>query len=126
MMERNSAQTKKKMRTKPSVITDEVVRILCVNFTKGYSVEAVCGMSGISRTAFYDFCRGNPDFAELFHLMRKMPVEQAMVNIVSAINAGDVKTSKWLLERVNLSVLRPLLAEDIFDSKIEKVAQRSL
>jgi hypothetical protein len=100
MASQESVQLGKKKTTKPSVMTDEVVSNLCRNLAIGYTVEVACGMSGISRTAFYDYCAKNPDRAELLQMMRRMPAQQAMINIVDAINAKDIKTSKWYLERM--------------------------
>lgn len=100
MVNKDFGHLKSKKTTKPSVMTDAVVSILSRNLAKGYSVEHACALSGVSRTAFYDYCTKYPDRAELFQLMRMLPTEQAMNNIVGAINRGDLKTSKWYIDRV--------------------------
>lgn len=84
-MERESGQISRKKSTKPSVMTDSVVSKLARYIGNGYSIEMACRIAGVSRMAYYDHINKFPDRAEMFELMKRMPTEQALQNIVEAV-----------------------------------------
>lgn len=106
-MNHENGQVVKKKITKPTVVTDSVVRKLCNHLADGYTIDMACSMIGISRTSYYDHIKKNPERAELFELMKCMPTEKALANIVEAINNKNLKVSMWYLERMQPEKFNP-------------------
>lgn len=86
---------------RPTIMTDAIVGKLEYGFMKGLNVTECCHYADISRTAFYDYCEKNPEFADRIEELKSCPSAKAKLNVVEAIENGDTDLSKWWLERKN-------------------------
>lgn len=84
---------------RPTVMTPEVLRILEECFSYGSTDKEAIFIANISSTAFYDYCKQNPEFAERKERLKDMPKYQSRKNIVDKINKGDLTASQWYAER---------------------------
>lgn len=87
--------------SKPTVLTPEVVGILVQSFQDGLNVTQACWQAGIGRDAYYDRCKADPAFADKMNRAQNFLSMNARKNVMHAIKKGDMKTSRWLLERKN-------------------------
>lgn len=83
------------------MMTPEIVGKLEYGFLKGLNDTECCLYAGISRQALYDYCNKYPEFADRKEELKKQPSTTAKLNIVEAIDNGDIDISKWYLERRN-------------------------
>ena len=84
---------------RPTVMTDEVLGKLRALFTLGISDELACDVVGIHRDSLYSYQKEHPEFQEEKKLLKQNPVISAKKNVVTAIKNGDMKTTRWYLER---------------------------
>lgn len=84
---------------RPTVMTAEVVGKLELGFLKDLNITQCCHFAGISRQTFYEYCDKHPEFLDKIEELQSSPSMKAKVNIVDAIEAGDLELSKWWLER---------------------------
>lgn len=96
-----SKSAKKNKGGRPTVITPTVVSKLELGFLKGLNVTQCCRYAGISRPPFYEYCDKHPEFLDKIEELQSNPSMMAKVNIVDAIENGDLELSKWWLERKN-------------------------
>ena len=84
---------------RPTVMTPEVIAKLEIAFLNGATDKEAIFLGGISKDAFYDYCKLNPEFTERIDQLRDVPKYTARMNIVRAIEKGDKAMSQWYLER---------------------------
>jgi hypothetical protein len=84
---------------RPTKMTEEVVKKLVACFSNGFSDQLACDHVGITKQTLYNYCDKNPEFLTIKERLKKNPVAAATLNIVKAIDNGDVKASQWYLER---------------------------
>src|ERR1700712_5280786 len=84
---------------RPTKITATVVSKLEEAFQHGATVAEACYYSGISRETFYSHYNANLVFSDKMDRSRSWLLMKAKHNIASAILAGDLKSSAWLLEK---------------------------
>lgn len=84
---------------RPTVMTEETLRKLEEAFLNGATDKEAIFQADISSTAFYDYCKENPDFAERKEALKDQVKYRARMNIVKAIEEGDKQLSQWYLER---------------------------
>lgn len=76
-----------------------MVKKLVACFSNGFSDQLACDHVGITKQTLYNYCDKNPEFLTIKERLKKNPVAAATLNIVKAIDNGDVKASQWYLER---------------------------
>lgn len=81
----------KRPRGRPTVITDVVIAKLSQAFGIGCSALEACSYADISKDAFYDFLKNEPEFSDRFRRLRDNPVLAARQTVFTAI-----KTDKAL------------------------------
>lgn len=86
-------------RGRPPIITDELVRKLEMDFAMGLTDMEACAKEDIKPRTFYDYCAANEDFAQRKEQLKKMVGIKAKLNLIEAINKGDIDLSKWYAER---------------------------
>jgi hypothetical protein len=86
-------------RGRPTVMTSENIAKLEEAFLNGGTDSEACFIAGIGTTAFYDYCKENPDFTERKEALKQMVKYQAKKNVVEAINGGSLSLSQWFLEK---------------------------
>lgn len=86
---------------RPTVVTPEVLQKLEYGFMRGMTDVEACLYADISKSTLYEYCNKNPEFAERKEELKKQPSVKAKLNVVNAIELGDVDLSKWYLERRN-------------------------
>ena len=78
---------------------NEVLAKLQYAFSLDASTLEACNYADISPNAFYRYCKNNTDFRNKIDLLRTTVVFCARVAIFNAIIDGDMKTTRWYLER---------------------------
>lgn len=84
---------------RPTVITPAIVQKLEQALMSGFTVETACNLSGIARATYYDHVASDDEFSDKMDRAKAWPTEKARKTVVAAIEAGDLQTSKWWLER---------------------------
>jgi len=98
-MTNKDTQVTKGKAGRPTKMTDEVVKKLVACFSNGFSDQLACDHVGIDKVTLYNYCDKHPEFSTIKERLKKNPVAAATLNIVKAIDNGDVKASQWYLER---------------------------
>lgn len=98
-MTNNNTEITKGKAGRPTKMTDEVVKKLVACFSNGFSDQLACDHVGIDKVTLYNYCDKRPEFSTIKERLKKNPVAAATLNIVKAIDNGDVKASQWYLER---------------------------
>lgn len=80
-------------------MTKEVLAKLEDAFSVGASDKEAYFIAGISKDAFYDYCKENPEFTERKEALKDMPKYKARKNIVEAIESKNIPVSQWYAER---------------------------
>lgn len=84
---------------RPTVMTSEVIGKLENAFGRGNTILESCLIAGISKDAYYDYLKLNPEFSERIELLRENVTMHARNNLVDSIMTGNIADSKWYLER---------------------------
>jgi hypothetical protein len=84
---------------RPKAVTPEVVHELIDNISRGFDVTSACILSGISTSTYYNELARNQRFMDKMTIAQRSPIILANGIVIGAINQGDLKTAKWLLER---------------------------
>lgn len=84
---------------RPTKITKEILEKLDNAFSLGHSDEEACLVAQIDPQTLYNYCKKHPNYSSKKELLKNSPKIVARRNIVKDLNDGDVKTSKWYLER---------------------------
>lgn len=82
---------------RPTVMTPEVVGKLEEAFAIDASVSEACFYADISRDAFYDYVKKNPEFSDRVEALRQKPILKARQTIVKSLDNPD--DARWYLER---------------------------
>lgn len=90
---------KKNPGGRPTVITESVLLKLEQGFMYGFSDREACLYANVSPSALYTYCDKHPEFKERKEQLKDQPKIQAKINVMKSMIGGDVKTSKWYLER---------------------------
>jgi hypothetical protein len=80
-------------------MTKATVQKLEAALRDGFSVEMACHVSDVGRSTFYQHLRSNPDFADKMALAQDWTTQRTKQVISTAINNGDLPTSKLWVER---------------------------
>jgi hypothetical protein len=92
---------------RPTVMTDDVIQKLKFGFMKGLTDDECCDFAEICTSTLYNYCNQNPEFMEQKERWKHRPSTKAKINIVEAVENGDVELSKWSLERPNKAEFSP-------------------
>ena len=84
---------------RPTVFTDDTLKILEGAFADGATDEFACFLAQISPASLYNYQNENPEFLERKKYLKDQTKFQAKKNIRKAIESGDLETSKWYAER---------------------------
>ena len=84
---------------RPTVMTENVLRILEDAFSVGASDKEACFLANIAESSLYKYCEEHPEFSERKDALKKMPNYKAKKVIVQAIEDGDKQQANWWLER---------------------------
>lgn len=100
----NSELDVNKNRTKPTSFdpykyTPYIRDLLVEAFTKSYNVAEACQHAGINRDTYYVWLKEIEGFQDIMDEAKARPLKKAKSVIDVALNAGDVSTAKWYVER---------------------------
>lgn len=84
---------------RPTKITKDILEKLDNAFSLGHSDEEACLVAQIDPQTLYNYCKKHPNYSSKKELLKNSPKIVARRNIVKDLNDGDVKTSKWYMER---------------------------
>ena len=82
---------------RPTVITQEVIRKLEEVFAIDGSVEEACFYADIGKTAFFEWQKRNPEYAERFEALRQKPVLKARETVIKDL--VNPSGAQWYLTR---------------------------
>jgi len=102
---------------RPTVMTNEVLRKLEEVFALGGTDAEAIFYAGISKTAFYEYCKDHPTFAERKESLKDTPILAARRTVVKALN--DPNHAFKYLERKKKNEFGPGL--EISGEMISKV-----
>jgi hypothetical protein len=81
---------------RPTVITDEVLRKLEEAFALGCTDLEACFYADISKTAFYEYQKDNPEFADRKEQLKQRPILLARTTVVKEIQEKGELALKFL------------------------------
>ncbi len=82
-----------------TVITPQALDRLCTAFSYAFTDEEACAYAGISASSLYRYCDKNPRFRQRKEGLKMWPTIHAKMHIGDAIDSGNLKLSRWWLER---------------------------
>lgn len=82
---------------RPTVMTEEVIRKLEEAFALGATDGEAIFYAGISKTAFYDYCKEFPEFADRKEALKETPILKARRTVVNSL--ADPNNAFRYLER---------------------------
>lgn len=91
----------KKPWHRPTVMTDEVLRLLAEAFSNAMTDTEACLYADIAPSTLYLYAKDHEGFSEWKEDLKKRPGLKAKLNKVKAISEGDQDASSWWLERKN-------------------------
>lgn len=89
----------RKQYEKREVLNAKAEALLVASLQNGLTVEQSCRQAGIGTTTFYDRQANDSEFADKISAAREFTEVNARRRIAEAIDAGDMKTARWYLER---------------------------
>jgi len=84
---------------RPTVMTENTVRILEDAFSNGATDIEACFLAGISKQSLYDYQKKHPEFTDRKAALKEMTKYKAKQVVRKKIEEGDEKTATWFLER---------------------------
>lgn len=87
----------KKGAGRPTVMTKDVLRKLEDAFMNAFTDEMACLYAGIGKTALYEYCKENPQFAERKETLKETPHLAAQKELVEGIK-GNLSQARWWAE----------------------------
>ena len=84
---------------RPTKITPEVIRKLEGAFLLGCTDLEACFSADIGKTALYDYCKDNPEFAERKEALKENPSFKARLVILDALDNNDLATAHKVIDR---------------------------
>ncbi len=84
---------------RPTVMTPEVIEKIEEELKNGATLPQASFLAGISLKTLYNYFTNNPDFKERCDLLQGLVAYRARVNLKNKIEAGDIDTSKYWLDR---------------------------
>lgn len=82
---RRSKSREKGKAGRPTVVTPDAVAKLIGSFAAGADITAACFIAGISRDAYYTYCKQHPAFADIKDRMKATPGIVALQRIMKEI-----------------------------------------
>lgn len=86
---------------RPSKLSESVVQKLEDAFKLGCTTQEACCYANISTSSYYDWSANNREFSDKMELFKKYLEIKSRTVIAKSLEAGDVKTAMWYLERKN-------------------------
>jgi len=90
---------KKDKGGRPTVMTDDVIRLLEAAFLVGATDLEACVHADISKTALYEYCQKHDEFAERKETLKNQPTLKAKLIIDEALTGGDLNTAHRVIDR---------------------------
>jgi hypothetical protein len=78
---------------------EEVIASLEPLFRLGYSIDKACSLAKFTPSTVYRWAQQEPELATHIKSLQAMVGAKARKNVATAINKGDVQSSRWWLER---------------------------
>jgi hypothetical protein len=86
---------------RPTVITPSVLQKLEYSFKRGYSNAEACLHAEISERTLYDYLKDHEGFSQKCSILKNNMLLKAKEIVNDRIEAKDLDTAKWYLERKN-------------------------
>lgn len=84
---------------RPTVMTEEVIRLLEAAFLVGATDLEACVHANISKTALYEYCQKNDEFAERKETLKNQPTLKAKMIVNGALDDNDLNTAHRVIDR---------------------------
>lgn len=87
------------MAGRPTVMIPEVIEKIEEELKNGATLAQASFLAGISLKTLYNYFSDNPEFKDRCELLQGLVSYRARINIKNKIEAGDIDTSKYWLDR---------------------------
>ena len=84
---------------RPTVMTDEAIRLLEAAFLVGATDLEACVHANIGKSSLYDYCQLNPEFSERKETLKNQPTLKAKMIVDTALDDGDLNTAHRVIDR---------------------------
>ena len=84
---------------RPTVMTEEVIRLLEEAFKWGCTDLEACCNADISKTALYEYCIATPEFAERKETLKNSTLLKAKMVISKSLDDDDVNSAHKVVDR---------------------------
>ena len=84
---------------RPTVMTDDVIRLLEAAFLVGATDLEACVHADIGKSSLYDYCQLNPEFSERKETLKNQPTLKAKLIIDGALDDNDLNTAHRVIDR---------------------------
>lgn len=86
---------------RPTKLSESTIQKLEGAFKLGCNIQEACCYAEISTSSYYDWIAKNEEFSGKMELFKKYLEIKSRSVIAKSLEAGDVKTAMWYLERKN-------------------------
>lgn len=86
---------------RPTKLQTSTVQKLQDAFKLGCSIWEACCYAEISRSSYYTWIEENPEFSDKIDIAKRYLEFKSRSVIANSLEAGDVKTAMWYLEKKN-------------------------
>lgn len=90
---------KKRRAGRTSKYSMEIVSKLELAFKNDFNISQACDYANISRDTYYKWLEEKRGFSDKMEAAQSHLIRKAKINLANAIEAGNIETSKWVLER---------------------------
>lgn len=101
--ENTITNSKDSLEGRPTVMTEDVVKILIACFQRGLTDTIACQEAGITRQTFYNHMKSNVDFFDKITRAKNLSIVLAGGRVAKVLEKGNdrdaSKVAMWLLER---------------------------
>ena len=84
---------------RPTKMTPETIQKLETAFIAGCTDLEACCYADVGKTALYEYCEKNPDFAERKETLKNQPIMSARFIIQDSLREGDLSTANKVIDR---------------------------
>jgi len=89
----------KSLAGRPTVMTEEAIRLLEEAFKWGCTDLEACCNADISKTSLYEYCILNPEFAERKETLKNSTLLKAKMVISKSLDEDDVNSAHKVVDR---------------------------
>lgn len=110
---------------RPTKLSESIVWKLYEAFKLWWTVEEACCYAEISRATYYEWIKENDEFSDKIWLAKKYLEIKSRAVISNSIEAWDIKTAMWYLERKNKSEfsIKEILSQELKENSLKEILE---